>query len=225
MMFAKVCSVQGESSREIHSASPAWSWSWSRETRLCGDEGAVVLMAAPTVGGARPWACRGADRGTGPDHRPRLRAPQDVQEAGPRRRGRRRGRRYRSRPTRWSPCGRCSCSPRIHASRLDGHAKEMNTARCIPQRTNTTIIMYINPICKSEWRRPSSVGPSRRPDASRELARLLVYRVRASRCPLGGRGSRLTVLRRDLLLVWSHDKAQALVRSGERSVVRVRSGR
>ena len=29
----------------------------------------------------------------------------------------------------------------------------------------------------------------------------------------------------DLLLIWSHDKAQALIRSGERSVVRVCSGR
>jgi hypothetical protein len=48
-----------------------------------------------------------------------------------------------------------------HASRLDGHAKEMNTARCVPQRTNTTIIMYINPICKSEP--PHSASTTRQP--------------------------------------------------------------
>ena len=34
------------------------------------------------------------------------------------------------------------------ASRLDAHAKEMNTARRVPQRTNTILIVYINPICK-----------------------------------------------------------------------------
>jgi hypothetical protein len=38
---------------------------------------------------------------------------------------------------------------------LDAHAKEMNTARCVPQRTNRTIIVYINPICKRD---PFAVG-------------------------------------------------------------------